>query len=187
MGTNEPGERHMILFQTEDLYGDTLCPQDAEEFHRICNMPFVLRWMDDWQMSLEQVKGLIGYFMQGYVVKDPEKNPYIIAIRHRETGRLIGICGFGPKEELGGDAEIAYFMDEAYTNKGYMSQIVERAVAFYFELTGKSYLSALVDERNVPSKKILVKMGFVYHEVHDPAGRLQSHYRRYRDGASIRS
>ncbi len=176
----------MILFQTEDLYGDTLCLQDAEEFHRICNAPFVLRWMEDWQMSLEQVKGLIGYFIRGYEVRDPEKSPYIIAIRHRETGRFIGICGFGPKEELGADAEIAYFLDEAYANKGYMSQIVERAIEFYFDLTGKPYLSALVNEKNIASKRILDKMGFVYHEVHDPAGRLQSHYRRYRD-ASIRS
>ena len=171
----------MYFFETADLFGGKLDLSIAGDFHRICNSQFILQWMDDWEMSLEQVENLIRYFIRGYEKKDPEKIPYIIGIWHKETKRFIGICGFGPKDELGGETEIAYFLDEAYSNKGYMSQFVKKALDFYFNMTNKPYISALVDDRNIPSKKLLDKMGFVFHEVHDPAGKLKPHYRLYRD------
>lgn len=169
----------MPLIETKDLIGDQLDLTVAEDFHRICTAPFVVRWMDDWGISLDTVRGLLQYFMQGYEVRDPEQKPFLFGIWHKETGAFIGVCGFGPKEELGGEAEIAYFLDEAYAHRGYMSQFVEPAISYYFDMTGKPYLCALVDERNVPSKRLLEKMGFVYCKVDDPTGRLKSHYRLY--------
>ncbi len=175
----------MSLIETNDLFGDRLDLSIAEDFHRISNSQFVLQWMDDWEMTLEQVKNLLTYFMRGYEVKDPEKAPYIFGIWHKETKRFIGICGFGPKDELGGEAEIAYFLDEQYANKGYMSQFVKKAIGFYFDMTNKPYISAMVDEKNLPSKKLLDKMGFVFHVVHDPSGCLKSHYRLSRKSFSL--
>jgi ribosomal-protein-alanine N-acetyltransferase len=168
-----------MLFKTKDLIADELTLLDTENFHRICNQSFVLNQMDDWKMDLSQVKNLLSYFITGYDVKNPEQVPFIFAIRTKEQ-KLIGVCGFGPKEELGGEVEIAYFIDEAYARKGYMSQIVEKAIYFYFEMTNNPYLCALVDEENIPSKRILIKNGFTYHKVDNPNEVLQSHYRIYR-------
>lgn len=171
----------MALIETADLLGDRLDLRIAADFHRISNARYVLRWMDDWEMSMGEVENLIRYFMKGYDAMNPEQMPYILGIWLKSTGGFIGICGFGPKEELGGEAEIAYFMDEAYAGKGYMSQFVKEAIHFYFEMTGKPYLSALVDERNLPSKRILEKMGFEYQDTADPQGSIRPHYRLYRD------
>ncbi|MCL2884113.1 MAG: GNAT family N-acetyltransferase [Oscillospiraceae bacterium] len=167
-----------MLFETKDLIVDQLTMPDAEDFHRICNQPFILKWMDDWEMDLNQVRNLLSHFIKGYGVKNPEQIPYILAIRSKMQ-RLIGICGFGPKDELGGKVEIAYFIDEEYAGKGYMSQVIEKAVDFYFSLTSKPYLCALVDEKNIASKRLLIKNNFVYIQVDDPNGVLKSHYRCY--------
>jgi ribosomal-protein-alanine N-acetyltransferase len=167
-----------MFFETKDLIIEKLTSLDAEDFNRICNQPFILQWMDDWEMDLNQVKNLLTYFVTGYDVKNPEQVPFIMGIKTKEQ-KLIGICGFGPKEELGEDAEIAFFIDEAYAGKGYMSQVVKKAVAFYFTMTKKPYLCALVDENNIPSKRILHKNGFIYNKVDDPNGVLKSHYRLY--------
>ncbi|MCL1829986.1 MAG: GNAT family N-acetyltransferase [Oscillospiraceae bacterium] len=168
-----------MFFKVNGLIADELTLQDTVDFHRICNQQFVLRWMDDWKMDLSQVKDLISYSINGYEKADPEQIPFIMAVR-TETNQLIGICGFGPKPELNGEVEIAYFIDENFSKRGYMSQIVEKAIEFFFTLTDKPHLSALVDERNIPSKRILMNNQFIYHEVDDSDSILKSHYRLYR-------
>ena len=155
-----------MFFETQDLIADNLAMSDADDFHRICNQPFVLKWMADWEMGLVEVRDLLSYFITGYEIKNPEQVPFILAIRTKEK-KLIGICGFGPKEELGGEAEIAYFIDENFSGKGYMGQVVDKAICFYFALTNKPYLCALVDESNTPSKRILLRNGFTYQNVED--------------------
>ncbi|MCL2050972.1 MAG: GNAT family N-acetyltransferase [Lachnospiraceae bacterium] len=167
-----------MFFETKDLIADELILDDAEDFHRVCNQPFITKWMEDWKMSLEQVKPLLAYFVTGYDVRNPEQVPFIMAIRTKER-KSIGICGFGPKEELAGEAEIAYFIDEDCARRGFMSQIIEKAIDYYFVMTEKNYLCALVDEDNIPSKKILVKNNFIYNKVDDPNGIHKSHYRCY--------
>jgi len=167
-----------VFFETKDLIADKLTMRDVEDFHMICNQSFVLKWMDDWEMDLSEVRDLLSYFVTGYDTMNPEQTPLIMAVRIKEK-KLIGICGFGPKDELGGEVEIAYFIDEDYSGKGFMSQIVEKAIDYYSTLTHKPYLSALVDENNTPSKKILLKNGFTFYKVYDPNGILKSHYRFY--------
>lgn len=169
-----------MLFETKDLYTKKLSVNDAIRFHQICNQQYILKWMVDWNMDLEQVKGLINHFIQGYGINDPEKHPFIMGIWHKVDNKFIGICGFGPKEELGGKTEIAYFIDENYSHRGYMTQIVSKAIEFFFASFDKPYLCALVDDNNFISKKILLKQSFQFHQVNDPNNILESHYRLYR-------
>lgn len=167
-----------MFFETNDLIVDKLTLLDAEDFHRICNQQFILKWMNDWEMELEEVKNLLSFFISGYDVCSPKEIPYVLAIRTKAEC-LIGICGFGSKEELGGDIEIAFFIDENYARKGFMSQVVNKAIEFYFSLTNEPYLCALVDENNIPSKRILINNNFTFHNVNDQNGILKPHYRVY--------
>ncbi|GEM_PF-1030477 len=173
------GGSHMF-FETKDLYTQKLCLDDAARFHQVCTQQYILKWMDDWDMELEQVHGLISHFIKGYEIKDPEIHPYIMGIWHKADNEFIGICGFGPKDELGGKAEIAYFIDENYSHRGYMTQIVSKAIEFFFANFDKMYLCALVDDNNFISKKVLLKNSFHYHQITDPTGAIKSHYRVWR-------
>jgi RimJ/RimL family protein N-acetyltransferase len=173
-------ERNMIFIETKSLLLTKLTPEDTPDFYRLCNQPYILKWMNDWEMDYDTTAGLVKCFICGYDINDPEKHPYILALRLKSANRFIGIVGFGTKEELGGETEIAYFIDEAYSNKGYMSEAVKAAIDYYFKLTNKDYISALVDENNIPSKKILMKNGFTFYNVNNSDGIMKSHYRLYK-------
>ncbi|MDR2407918.1 MAG: GNAT family N-acetyltransferase [Bacteroidales bacterium] len=167
-----------MFFETKNLIIDKLTEADAVFLCRICNQPFVLQWMEDWKHSLEEIQELIAFFIQGYSLMCPAKHVLALAIRFKDTKELIGICGFGTKKELGGEVEICYFIDEAFSNKGYMGQVVEKAIKYYFDLTGQPYLCAMVDKNNIPSYRLLQKNGFVFYPMKKTGG-VQSHYRVY--------
>lgn len=168
----------MIFFEIGELNARALQQEDAKRFHALCTQPSVLQWMDDWDMTLPQTEGLVRHFIKGYAVCDPQQHPFLMAIWHKPSEDMIGICGFGPKEELQGQAEIAYFLDVRHTRKGYMTQVVGKAIDYYFAHFDKPSLYALVDERNLPSRKILLRHGF--QKIESDAGGLPDHYRRDR-------
>ena len=167
-----------MFFETQNLTIGKLTEADAGCLHRICNQPFVLKWMEDWKHNLEEIKELLAYFVHGYSFMNPAQHALALAIRLKETQELIGICGFGTKEELGGEVEICYFIDEGYANKGYMGQVIEKAITYYFSLTGQPHLCAMVDERNIPSYRLLKRNGFVFYPMEEKSG-LKPHYRVY--------
>ena len=168
-----------MFFETQNLVIDELTEADAICFHKICNQPFVLKWMEDWEHNLDEIRGLLAFFTQGYSIMNPAQHALALAIRLKDTKDLVGICGFGPKEELGGEVEICYFIDETFSNKGYMTQVVEKAIKYYFDLTSKTHLCAMVDRNNEPSYRLLKRNGFVFYPMGEKSG-IEPHYRVYR-------
>ncbi len=168
-----------MFFETQDVRADRLTEGDAARFHALCNQPSVLRWMPDWQSTPEEAAGLLAHFLGGYDGADPARRPYVLALRTRQGGELIGVCGFGPKDELGGEVEICYFLDAAWAGRGLMWQVVPRAVAFYFATFERPHLCALVDMANVASLRLLLANGFRPVAAGDG---LPAHYRRERNG-----
>jgi len=166
----------MIFFETQDLIANALTLEDTARFHAICNQPFVLKWMADWELDRGEVKKLLRHFIKGYEISDPKRHSYAMALRLKRGGQLIGICGFGPKEELGGEVEICYFIDEIHSNRGYMGQAVKGAIAFYFDHFNEPFLSAMVNSENIPSCRLLRGNGFF----HCPLAGAQNAFRLYR-------
>ncbi len=168
-----------MFFMIGHLTVDKLTLSDAERFHTICNQSFITRWMDDWKMTEEEVTGVIKRFIDGYAVSDPAQVPFALAVRL--DGLLVGICGFGPKEELGDEVEICYFMDEKYSGRGCMSEVLPRAIEYYFDMTSRSALFALVEEENISSLKLLLKNGFAFVKKCESDGRKKAIYCRIRN------
>ena len=48
-----------MFFETQNLVIDKLTEADAICFHKICNQPFVLKWMEDWEHNLDEIRGLL--------------------------------------------------------------------------------------------------------------------------------
>lgn len=80
----------------------------------------------------------------------------------KETGKVIGKCGFHNWYAQHSRAELGYAMsDESAKRKGYMSEAVHAIVRHGFENMGLNRIEAFVAPANIPSLKLVRGMGFV--------------------------
>lgn len=94
---------------------------------------------------------------------------------HKETAKLIGICGFFRYYTTHRRAELGYalFQDE-FKNKGYMSEAAIFTVEYGFKTMNLHRIEAMVGSDNQASLKLIKKLGFTWE------GLLKQHY--FRDG-----
>lgn len=118
-------------------------------------------FLPDWQMSHEEAEGLIGRFRRCMERPDPRTGPVVWAAVLKETGRLIGHAGVGPKEELGGEVELGYAVSEGFAGRGLATEAAKAAVWWAFECAGLRVLAAIVLPENAASRAVLGKLGFV--------------------------
>ena len=169
-----------MFFETKNLIVDMFTEKDAQKFFIICNQPHILKWMPDWEMSIFDTTELIKYFINGYMINDPSKHPFALAIRLKTTNELIGLCGFGTKTELAGEVEVCYFINYSHTSKGLLNEILTPTINLYFDLSKQDFISALVDENNIVSKKLLLNNGFIYYPVIEQTDISVPYYRKHK-------
>lgn len=82
------------------------------------------------------------------------------AIAERETDRLVGMCGFLWWEAATGRTEWGMSLASSHWNRGIMSQVLPRAVAYAFDVLDVSRIEATVMVGNAASARVLEKCGF---------------------------
>ena len=81
----------------------------------------------------------------------------------KDSGRIIGACGFHTWSPQHFRAEIGYHLnDDADKRKGYMSEAVYAVLAYGFDEMKLHRVEALADPDNVPSIKIIEKFNFTF-------------------------
>ena len=82
------------------------------------------------------------------------------AIALQDSNQIIGTCGFNnwSKDQLRG--EVSYDLDHNYWGKGFMTQALRAMTNFGLENMKLQRIQATVAIDNVPSIKILEKIGF---------------------------
>lgn len=82
----------------------------------------------------------------------------------KETGKIIGNIGFEPDIHREGinSKEMGYALDEAYWNKGYMTEAVRAMMNYAFEKYNLDILSIQTNVVNGASQRVIEKVGFVY-------------------------
>jgi [ribosomal protein S5]-alanine N-acetyltransferase len=133
---------------------------DASDLHRICNEPYILKWMPDWKSSVEGMKGWIGWVNKRYTSSSKEAARIMLAVTLEGDGRLIGMVGIGNKEEVDNEVEIAYFISREFCSRGYMSEAAKAMVGWSFDSLKLDYLIAIVEPDNFPSQRVVEKSGF---------------------------
>ena len=95
------------------------------------------------------------------------------------AGEPIGLCGLNEVSYRHGHAEIGYVLGEkTFQRKGLGTEMVSLLTAYAFEVVGLRLVRANVFPENVPSVKILLKLGYV------ECGRIPQYYWKrgqYRD------
>lgn len=85
---------------------------------------------------------------------------YQMAVAGRETGEMIGDVAYYLFKNDTRQAEIGITLAGAYQGKGYASEIIERLLAYLFEELRLHRVRAGVDPANIPSWKVLERLGF---------------------------
>src|ERR1044072_9917431 len=82
-----------------------------------------------------------------------------LAVVLKEENKLIGIAGLRDYE---GEAELFYFFDEPYWNKGIATEVGKALVRYNFETHNFPRIIALTRPENTATLRVLEKIGFKF-------------------------
>ena len=112
-----------INIETERLILREFSTDDAEELHSICSQLYILKWMHDWERTMEERKEWIRWIQKLYLKASKNITRVMLAVTLKSNKQLIGMVGIGNKEEVNNEIEIAYFISKEYSNKGYITRL----------------------------------------------------------------
>jgi RimJ/RimL family protein N-acetyltransferase len=87
-----------------------------------------------------------------------------IAIAHLQTNQLIGDIGICVHSDDENFAEIGFSLDYAWQKQGLGAEAVTEALVWIFEHTQVTYVIATTDARNLPSVRLLKRVGMALRE-----------------------
>ena len=79
----------------------------------------------------------------------------------KKTGEVIGRAGVTNRPEQD-ELEIGFVIGKAKQRQGFAFEALEAIIKYTHENITEESLVAWVDERNIPSRKLLEKLGFAY-------------------------
>lgn len=149
-----------IRIETDRLILRQFEPNDAEPLHAICSQPYILKWMPDWEVSLDMRKQWIAWVNDQCAKSTKDTARVMLAVTLNDSGTLIGMVGIGNKSEVDNEIEIAYFISEEYSGKGYITEAARAMSDWTLHTLGVDYLIAIVELDNIPSQRVIEKCGF---------------------------
>jgi ribosomal-protein-alanine N-acetyltransferase len=85
----------------------------------------------------------------------------VIGVFDKKDSQLIGLCALKYLEDEGkSPIELMYRIDDRHWGQGYGFEIGQALISYAFTEMKLEKLVATVDPRNIPSKRILAKLGF---------------------------
>ncbi|MBO1255639.1 GNAT family N-acetyltransferase [Alteromonas sp. 5E99-2] len=158
MQNNE--NREFPKLTTSRLLLDPLTMKDAKDVFAIFSDPRVIKNYDvQIFKDISEAEGLIDYFYLRF-----ESDTGIRwAIRDKQTGELIGSCGFNTWNPYDHCAVVGYELAPQFWGKGYASEAVSAILDFIFAKSFYFYVNrveALILPQNKPSAQLVKKLGF---------------------------
>lgn len=98
------------------------------------------------------------------MARDKKRESYDLAIQHKEDKALIGGIGLASIDYGRGTAEIGYWLNPSYHQKGYMSEAVKAIIDFGFDELKLKRINLKAHTDNDASNALAKKIGFVYEE-----------------------
>jgi len=149
-----------LIIETDRLQLRQFTEKDAEVLNHIANQDYVLKWMPDWNSTVEDTRNLIRYFISQYPLANKEKARVMFAVCIKAISEVIGMVGIGNKEEVDNEIEIAFFVSKNHAGKGYITEAVQAVTRWAFSNLKLDYLIAIVEPDNYPSQKVIEKCDF---------------------------
>lgn len=149
-----------VRIETKDLILRKVEIKDKEVLHKIRNEDHILKWMPDWKSTEERTEEWIVALTNFYDKQKPGDLWCQLVIERKVDGAVMGIIALRSKEEVNNETEIAYFISEKYTGKGYMKQAAEAILDWGINYFNLPFVMAIVEVDNYPSQKVVEGIGF---------------------------
>lgn len=150
-----------IRFETPSLVVREFVMEDFDALYELIQQTEITDILPDWNMSEEQLHGFMRFVISSYEKLSPMDVRFLLAVEHKREKKLIGWCGVFPNDLLPIDErEVAYAMSRDYRNRGLTTEAVQAVVRYVFRNTALDHVTAIVKPFNVPSRRLLEKVGF---------------------------
>lgn len=147
------------ILETERLYVRESTVEDVADFYRIYSEPSITDYVEDLFENPDEERAYIEDYirhMYGFYGFG------MWTVIEKSENRIIGRAGLDTRE--GYDLpELGFVMEKAYQRKGYAEEVCRAILAYAKEALLFDKVQALVEEANVASMCLLVKLGFSHH------------------------
>jgi ribosomal-protein-alanine N-acetyltransferase len=140
--------------ETKRLHIRKAKPTDFDDYIKMRNSEFVLKYNAMKVLKDEEVKQELLKYSQSQEV---------LFLEEKALGKVIGAVFLQPDSlRYQVDAVmLSYYLNEEYAAKGYMSEALKAIIDHLFNEKKAEVVSARVFSDNIPSQKLLQKLGFV--------------------------
>ena len=155
---------YKIFSNPPTLKTDRLClramrADDAEDMFEYSSLPAVteyLLWREHETVGF--TRDYLKYIESRYSVGDF----YDWAVVERESGKMIGTCGFTRIDTVNNVGEIGYVLNPAYHGKGYATEAAKEVVRFAKETLGLHRIEARFMKGNEASVRVMEHLGMTF-------------------------
>ena len=99
-------------------------------------------------------------FIRHEIYKIKKKKGYAFGITLRNADRVIGVISLFKIDQSNKNAELGYWLGKKYWGQGIMTEAIKLILIFGFKHLKLHRIYANLFEENLPSKRILEKVGF---------------------------
>lgn len=99
------------------------------------------------------------------------------AVTLKESGKMIGTCGFSRFNYTDDSAEVGYVINPKYRGNGYAPEALAEVLRFGFENLGLNRLEARYMNGNSASRRVMEKVGMTFEGVHYGSMLIKGDYR----------
>ena len=142
-----------MQLETKRLFLRSPVCADTQRYTQIHNSEFVLRYNAMQPTTVERM---------AQKFEDKEYTENTLFLEEKETKNLIGAIFLEEDDLRYGvcSKSLSYFMDKAYTRKGYMKEAMQAVICHLFETEKCECISARVFAPNIASRALLRSLGF---------------------------
>ncbi len=147
---------HMPSLETARLLLRPMRTSDADDMYAYAKREDVttyLLWLP--HPSLSYTRDYLAYIEERYAIGEF----YDWAVVEKESGRMIGTCGFTTIDAPNNTGEIGYVLSPDYHGKGYGTEAAARVLRFGFEELSLHRIEAKFMQGNEASRHVMEKLG----------------------------
>jgi len=144
--------------ETDRLILRPITLDDASDMFEYCSDSETIKYLTfKRHESVEASRDVIAKF---FLERPQNGVPEAYAIVFKENGKMIGTVDVH-SVRYGDVGEIGYALNSAYWNRGLMSEALRNALPIWFDEVGFYRLEVMHDVRNLASRRVIEKAGFI--------------------------